>query len=67
MQIGLPRISLGVGSQQGGNVAHSLHQKGLALRAKLSDHGFALIPITDSNFHLDQFMIIQRPIQLLQN
>ena len=67
MQIGLSRISLGVGSQQRGNVAHSLHQKGLTLRAELSDHGLTLLPITDSNLDLDQLMIIQRPIQLLSN
>ena len=67
MQIGLSRISLGVGSQQRGNVAHSLHQKGLTLRAEPSDHGLTLFPITDCDLDLDQLMIIERAIELFQN
>ena len=67
MQIGLSRISLGVESQQRGNVAHSLHQKGLTLRAELSDHGLTLFPITDRNLDLDQLMITERAIELFQN
>ena len=67
MQIGLPRISLGVEFQQRGNVTHSLHQKGLTLRAELSYRGLTLFPITDRNLDLDQLMITERAIELFQN
>mgnify|MGYP007000345414 CR=1 len=59
MRIGLSRVSLWVGSQQRRNVAYSLHQIGLTVSAELSDHGLALLPITDRNLDLDQLMIIE--------
>ena len=67
MQIGLSRVSLWVGSQQRRNVAYSLHQIGLTMSAELSDHGLALLPISDRNLDFDQLMIIECAIKLSQN
>jgi hypothetical protein len=63
MQIGLPGVSLRVGSQQCRNVSHPLYQIGITLSAELSNHGLALLAITDRNLDLDQLMVIERAIQ----
>ena len=67
MQIGLSGVGLRVGSQQRRNVAYSLHQIGLTMSAELSDHGLALLPISDRNLDFDQLMIIECAIKLSQN
>ena len=63
MQIGFSRVSLWIGSQQRRYITYSLHQIGLTVSAELSDHGLALLTISDRNFNFDQLMICECAIE----
>ena len=53
-------------SDQGGDVADTLHQVRTTLLAQSSDHDFTLSAFADRDFDLNQFMVGERSIHLFQ-
>lgn len=67
VEVGFFGVSSGVGAQQGRDIPNPLHEHGLTVLTNGVDDGFALIAIPDGDLHLDQFVIIQCPLEFLQH
>lgn len=67
VEVGFFGVSCGVGAQQGRDIPNPLNEHGLTVLTNGVDDGFALIAIPDSDLHLDQFVIIQCPLEFLQH
>ena len=53
-------------SDQGGDVADTLHQVRTTLLAQRSDYDFTLSALANRDFDLNQFMVGERSIHLFQ-
>ena len=67
VEVGFFGVSCRVGAQQGRDIPNPLNEHGLTVLTSGLDDGFALIAIPDGDLHLDQFVIIQCPLEFLQH
>ena len=67
VEVRLFGVGCGVGAQQGRDIPNPLNEHGLTVLTNGLDDGFALIAIPDGDLHLDQFVIIQCPLEFLQH
>ena len=67
VEVGLFGVSRGVGAQQGRDIPNPLDEHRSTVLTNGADDGFALIAIPDGDFHLDQFVIIQCPLEFLKH
>ena len=67
VEVGFFGVSCRVGAQQGRDIPNPLNEHGLTVLTSGLDDGFALIAIPDGDLQLDQFVIIECPLEFLQH